>query len=385
MKRKRLMIPGPTEVSDEALECMSLPIQPHYGDKWMEIYTETQKKLRKIFKTENDIIIYTATGSGAIESAISSAIDPGDKVLICHNGYFSQRLIDMVQLWGGEPVILEARLNQSFDTSKVTETINLYTDLKMIAMVHVETSTGVENNIKQICDIANKNNIVTLVDCVASLGGTELNVDDWHVDFAATGSQKCFESPAGLSFLSVSEKAWDAVSQKKSKIGGWYLNLSNIRKYQKKWSHWHSHGPNTAPVSLYLALNVSLDRILKEGLGERIMRHEKMTGAVRKTLETLGLKLFADDKIASKTLTSFLLPEKINALDFIGLMREKYDIFVSGDVGYVDNQLIRLGHMGITASASFLTPTFEALEASLNSLNFEFSERNAKKIFTENI
>ena len=378
------MIPGPVEVGSEALDRLSHPIQPHYGDEWMEIFNSTIKKLKKVFSTSNDIIIFAGTGSAAIESAISSTLEPNDKVLVCQNGYFSERLVEMITSWGGVPIIIKSEMNQAIDPTKVLETLKKDKEIKLMVLVHVETSTGVENPVKEICKIAKSEGLMTLVDSIAGLGGSELLIDNWEIDFAATASQKCLESPAGLSFLSISSKAWEVILSNTSLINGWYLSLKNIKKYQKKFAEFrHSHGPNTAPVSLYMALNCSLDKILKEGLKERIKRHEKMAKLVRKTLESIGINLFVCEKFACNTLTSFVLPDNINASQFLNLMRHKYNILLSGDVGQVDKQLIRFGHMGISATPEYLLPTFIAIERSLEELGFDFKNKGVEKIFSD--
>ena len=381
-KIKRLMIPGPTEISKDASDCLALPIQPHYGDEWVKIYKDTLKKLKKIFVTSNDIVIFAGTASAAIESAISSTLQPGDKVLVCHNGLFSERVIEIIKSWGGNPVIVESKLNQAINPKTVSIELERDKKIKMVAIVHVETSTGVENPVKEVCRIARENNIITLVDSVAGLGGCEIPVDNWKIDLVITGSQKCLESPTGLSFLSISKKAWRLINQKNTIIGGWYLNLKNIKAYQEKWAHWHLHGPNSAPVSLYMALNCSIDKILHEGLNERIKRHENTSIRIRRTLEILGLKLFVDDRFACKTLTSFLLPKNINPSDFLNLMRDEHNTILAGDVGYVNKQLIRFGHLGRSASDDYLSPTFDALENSLGRLGFQFKNKGATNIFS---
>ncbi len=377
----KLMIPGPTEISPESLAAMAQPITPHYGQQWGLFYNQTIEKLKKIFKTKNDILVYAGTGSAAIESAICSLIEPGDKVAICHNGYFSHRIIDMVKNWDGIPVIIESPLNQGVNPADVKTALKSNGEIKLLIVVHVETSTGVENDIKSICKEASDLGITILVDAVASLGGSDLPGDEWGIDLIATSSQKCLEGPTGLGFLSISEKALNQIRNRKTKVKGWYLNINNIRAYQEKWASWHGHGPNSAPVALYKALNVSLDKILLETMPTRIARHSKISNATKATLKEMGLELFATPTSACKTLTSFLLPKSIDPQQFKNKMLQEYDILIAGDVGYVNPSLIRLGHMGLCASSDHLQETFKAIEASLTSLNHELPSKNADQIF----
>ena len=383
MNSKILMTPGPTEVSAEALKQLAQPMKPHFGKEWVELYSDVIAKLKIVFNTDNDIIVLTASSSAAIECAISSVIEPGEKVLICHNGFFAERIKEIVISWGGEPVLLYESFYQAIYPMEVEKVLNTNKSIRSIVWVHNETSTGVVNPVKAICKIANEQKIISIVDSVSGIGGSDFQADNWNVDIAITGSQKCLEAPAGLSFLSVSNNAWEKIHSRKSVINGWYLNLNNINDYREKWADWHPQGPNTASVSLYLALNASLDKIIQEGLNERIDRHKRMAFAFRQSIKSLGLKLFANELAASNTLTSFLLDKNINAPRLLELMENEHNIILAGDLGYVDKQLIRVGHMGITASKEYLSPTLVALEKTLETLNFPFKERKAFKLFND--
>ncbi len=371
----KLLIPGPTEVRQGCLDELSRPISPHYGNDWVKLYNNVIDKLKIIFNTKNDVIIFSATASAAIESAISSLINTGDKVLICHNGFFSNRIKEIVLSYGGHPILVKSNFNQSVNIMDVKKKLNNHNDIRLLALVHVETSTGVVNNVKEICEIAKNLKILTLIDSVAGLGGTELLVDKWNIDFAISGSQKCLQSPAGLSFLSVSKNAWHHIDNN-PRQKGWYLNLKNIRNYQSKWSDWHPQGHNTAPVSLYKSLNYSLEEIIKEGLNDRYIRHKLMKSSVRKSLHLMGLTLYASEKNASQTVTSFILPKYINANDFLTLMRNEHKIILGGDLGYINNQLIRIGHMGISASENSLLPMFIGIYKTLKKLGYNFKNKD---------
>jgi aspartate aminotransferase-like enzyme len=349
MKKKLLMIPGPVTLSNQILKILSLPIQPHYGEEWKRIYLKLIKKIKKVFNTNNKIIIFSGTGSLAIEAAIASSLKPKDEILICYNGYWSERIYEMSKSWNLKIIFLRENFDKPIDPNKLEEILKKKNKIKLITVVHVETSTGIENPIEEICKIAKKYQKLILVDSVAGLGATNIQIDKWKIDFLATSSQKCLSGPAGLGFLIISQNGIKAINNGKHK--GWALNLKNIMNFQKKWKDWHPHGPQTAPVSLYMAISKSIDDIIKEKLSNRIIRHNKIKNYFRSELKKNHLELFVkEDKNASSTLTTFLLPKKINLNKFLEHINKKFDIILSGDLGFVNPNLVRVGHMGVSAT-----------------------------------
>ena len=272
MNKNLLMIPGPTEVKDSVLKELSSPIEPHYGKEWSSRYFNIVNKLKNIFQTNNDIIALTASSSAAMDCALSALIAKGDRIILCHNGFFAERIKEIIISWGGDPVLFSGPFDKSIDVEKLKLFIQKNGDVKAIVCVHNETSTGVENPIKKICKIAKEYDLITIIDSVSGLGGSRLEVDKWDIDVAITGSQKCLEGPAGLAIMSVSNKFWSLIKKRKNPISGWYLNLMVIRDYQEKWTDWHPHGPATAAVSLFKALDKSLDNIINEGLEKKISK-----------------------------------------------------------------------------------------------------------------
>ncbi len=381
MKHKILMIPGPTEVSIEVLAKLALPVEPHYGDEFVKLYFEVVAKLKKIFETSNDIFILAATSSAAMESAVNCAVEKGDKVLVCHNGFFGERFKEIVESVGAIPVLLKADADKPIEPNRVKKVLEDNREINTITVVHNETSTGVENPIEEICEIAFKRGILTIIDSVSGLGGANFSADKWKIDLALSGSQKCLEAPAGLSFLSISEKAWQRFRGRKTKIHGWYLNLLNLKKYQEQWQNWHPQGPNTAPVSLYLALDAALDRIIREGLEERIKRHEKIAKALRCALRKIGLELFVEDRFASKTVTAVKLPPTVNGEQLRKVIADDFNILLSGGLGETKDSVVRIGHMGMTAQSKYILPTLKALERTLSKLGFTVKEGRAQKTF----
>lgn len=377
------MIPGPTEVSERAREQMSLPMQPHYGGDWCKTYFDVVDKLKKVFQTKNDLFVLAATSSSAMEVAVSHAVEPGEEILICNNGVFGDRFTEMAELHGAKIITTKSEYGTPITGEQVRRTLAEHPQVKALAIVHNESSTAVESSLKEITAAAQDAGVLTIVDCVSSMGGVDVRTDDLGIDFCISGSQKCFGAPAGLAFISVSERAWSAIAARKAPVPSWYLNLGILKKYQQEWANWHPQGPNTAPVSLYLALSQSLDEILAEGLASRFERHVRARDAFRAAVKAMGLTPFVSDEWASKTLTAVCLPEGINGEDLRNNIEKKHDILLAGGLGATANTVVRVGHLSMTASSEYLVPTLKALECELLALGAKVSTGVAACKFIE--
>lgn len=355
------MIPGPTPVENSVLKIYSNQVEPHYGENWKKKYNIIIKKLSKIINTKNEPYIIPGSGTYAMEIAISSLLKKNEHVLICYNGYWAERLKEICLSHGLKVNLLKSKFNQPIDIKKLEQKLINNKKINMVLFVHVETSTGLENPISEISKICHKYNVLSLVDSVGGFGGVKINFHKMKIDILATSSQKCLNVPAGLGILFLSKKAKKIQLIKKLNTG-WTLNLNNIDKYKKNWKKWHPHGPTTAPVSIYLALERSIDLILKEGLKNRYKRHLRIKEYLRKKLTKKKLELFIkNDQFASSVLTTFLLPKKIQLSNFVSKMKKKYNITVSGDLGYVDKRLVRISHMGSQANFKDVNRTLNAI------------------------
>lgn len=379
----RLMIPGPTEVSLKAREKMSLPMQPHYGTDWCRLYFDTVDKLKQVFQTKNDLFILAATSSSAMEVAVSHAVEPGEEILICNNGVFGDRFTEMAELHGAKIITAKSRYGDPITGEQVRRALAEHPQVKALAIVHNESSTAVESNLAEITAAAQERGILTVADCVSSMGGVDVPTDKLGIDFCISGSQKCFGAPAGLAFISVSKKAWDAIANRREPVRSWYLNLSILKKYQQQWANWHPQGPNTSPVSLYLALSQALDEILKEGLKARFERHIRARDAFRAAVKAMGLTPFVCDKWASKTLTAVTLPDGIDGAKLRNNIEQKHNILLAGGLGATANTVVRVGHLSMTASGEYLIPTLEALEQELLALGAKINTGAPACRFTE--
>ena len=370
MRRKILMIPGPTEVSEEVREEIGKPVSPHYGSDWVGIYKETIGLLRTIFRTSGDMFVLVGSSSAAMEASVMSAIEPGDKILVELSGNFGLRFKEIAEAQGGKVVPLNVELGNAVDPDEVRSVLEQDRKIKAMTLVHNETSTGVTNPVKELGDIAKEHGLLYLVDAVSSLGGIELRTDEWNIDFCITGSQKCLETPPGLAMMSVSDNAWKAMERRKEPIRGWYLNLQNLRRYMIMWADWHPHGPETMATSLFKGLRVALGKILEEGLENRWERHKRAGMAMRSAVRAMGLEPFANDQIASNTLTSVRIPQGVKGTDLLKVMEDEHGMLIAGGVGPTAGKIFRIGHMGATASANYILPAVSSLEISLKKLGW---------------
>jgi len=370
VRRKILMIPGPTEVSEEVREEIGKPVSPHYGSDWVGIYKETIGLLRTIFRTSGDMFVLVGSSSAAMEASVMSAIEPGDKILVELSGNFGLRFKEIAEAQGGKVVPLNVELGNAVDPDEVRSVLEQDRKIKAMTLVHNETSTGVTNPVKELGDIAKEHGLLYLVDAVSSLGGIELRTDEWNIDFCITGSQKCLETPPGLAMMSVSDNAWKAMERRKEPIRGWYLNLQNLRRYMIMWADWHPHGPETMATSLFKGLRVALGKILEEGLENRWERHKRAGMAMRSAVRAMGLEPFANDQIASNTLTSVRIPQGVKGTDLLKVMEDEHGMLIAGGVGPTAGKIFRIGHMGATASANYILPAVSSLEISLKKLGY---------------
>jgi aspartate aminotransferase-like enzyme len=356
-------------------------MKPHYGDEFADFYFKVVAKVKKVFQTQYDLFILAATSSAAMEMAVSHALEPGEKVLICNNGFFGDRFEEMAVSLGANPVTTRSEYGLPITADQVRRALEQHPDVKALTLVHNESSTAVESELSGLMALAREKGVLTIVDCVSSMGGVDIPTDELGIDFCLSGSQKCFGAPAGVAFISVSPRAWKTFLARREPVRAWYLNLNILKKYQEKWRHWHPQGPNTAPVSLYLALDRALDEILEEGLPQRFARHTRARDAFRAAMRAMGLSLFVDDRWASRTLTAVRLPDGIDGAKLRQRILDRHDILIAGGLGPTANTVIRVGHLALTASSEYLLPTIEAIESELLALGARVPKGAAAQAF----
>ncbi|HIQ32705.1 MAG TPA: alanine--glyoxylate aminotransferase family protein [Methanothermococcus okinawensis] len=363
---KLLMIPGPTMVSSEVLNTMAYPVIGHRTEEFRVLLEDTVEKMKKVFITQGDVYIITGSGTAAMDMAIANTVERGDKVLTICNGNFGERFSKIVEVYRGDVVKLEYPWGKGARPEDVKRILEENPDIKAVTVVHNETSTGVRNPIKEIGEIVKDYNALYIVDTVSSLGGDYVDVDRFHIDICVTGSQKCLGAPPGVSAISISEKAWDVINSTESK--SFYLDIKAYRdRFESK-----RESPYTPAVPLIYALNKALDRVLEEGLENRVKRHERMARATVAGLEAMGIELFAEEWARSITVTSAKYPEGIEDKKFRGILSNRYKVVIAGGQGQVSGKIFRIGHMGEVREIHILG-TLAAIEMAFKELGYEAS------------
>lgn len=365
MKDKQfLMIPGPTPVPERALLAMAKHPMGHRSSEFSAIMKEVYQDLKWLFQTEEDVFVYTASGTGAMEAAIFNLVNPGDKVLSLVIGNFSERWAKIAAMkgadvekinfeWGTavDPAVLKQRLDQ--DTNK---------EIKFVTLIHNETSTGVTNDLQTLAAIIREHGAISIVDGVTSVGALPVKMDEWGVDILISGSQKGFMIPPGLAFLACSKKAWKAYENCKNP--SFYFNFGANKKAVAENST-----PYTPNVSLIVALRETLIMMKEEGLDNIYSRHAKLASMVRNGVKELGYKLYVeDDAVGSKVITAIWPPEGISVPDLRKTLNKDYNIVVANGQGKLENQVFRIGHLGFVSERDVIM-ALGALGAATKKLN----------------
>ncbi len=358
-----LFIPGPASVSFEVMEAMGHPITPHYGDDFVAAYNRSIECMQQIFMTKNDLYLVVGPGTAAIDAALTSALPDGARVLVLTNGFFGERFVEMCQMHRAETEQMEFAPGEPIDASRVADRLAQGPQFDAVVWVHHETSMGVLNPVEPIAAAAREHGALSIVDAVASIGGTEMRVDDWGVDLCVTVGNKCLATPPGISAISVSDVAWDVIDRNDN-TRGWYLDLRVWRKYRQDWPVWHPY-PTTVPTNVLYALRVGLEQVLAEGLEQRLTRTAEAAQAVRRGLRQVGFEMFADDAWASPITTSVKAHPAVPADELLGYLLKTHNIHLSGGIGPMHGKIFRVGHMGRAIERDEVELLLHAIEEGL--------------------
>jgi aspartate aminotransferase-like enzyme len=347
------MIPGPVSLSTDVLLEIAQPLIGHRTPEFTEILMECLENMKEIFKTKNDVVLITGSGTAGMDAAIASTIEEGDEYVCITGGKFGERMAEIVESYGGIARKVEVTWGKAVDPVDVEKEVE-NSNAKAITLTHNETSTGVLHNAEAIGAIAREYDLLFIMDGITSVGSDYVEVDKWGVDICIAGSQKCLAAPPGLAMLSVSDRAWDVISENKTK--NFYLNLTSYKRSLQK-----NTTPFTPSVTLVYGLSKALKAVMDEGLENRIRRHRTLAKATREAVKAMNLELFADESCASNTVTSIKIPEGLSDDDIRGEMKRKYGILVAGGQGQVKGKIFRIGHMGNVDYLELIS-VFSALE-----------------------
>ncbi len=362
-----LMIPGPTPVPERSLLALAKHPIGHRSGEFSQIFAEVTEKLKWLHQTTNDVLILTASGTGAMEAAIINFLSKGDRVLVGENGKFGQRWGDICDAYGLKAERIKAEWGQALDPEVFRE--KLETDrektIKAVIITHSETSTGVLNDLATINrHVKAHGEALIIVDAVTSLGATNVPVDEWGLDVVGSGSQKAYMIPPGLGFVAVSQRAWEAY--KKADLPRYYLDLGKARKDAQK-----NTTPFTASVNMIVALRESLQMMQEEGLANIFARHRRHCLATRNGIKALGLPLLTSDDCASPAITA-VAPVTVDAEKVRSVMKKNFAIALAGGQDHLAGKIFRMGHLGYVSDRDILT-AIGALEATLQILGYDFT------------
>ena len=362
-----LMIPGPTPVPEQVLLAMAKHPIGHRSGDFSKVIAEVTEGLKWLHQTQNDVLILTSSGTGAMEAGIINFLSPGDRVLVGTNGKFGDRWGQICDTYGLNATRISAEWGKPLDPEEFRKHLESDTEkqIKAVIVTHSETSAGVLNDLETINrHVKAHGEALIMVDAVTSLGATSVPIDAWGLDVVASGSQKGYMLPPGLGFVAVSPKAWEAYPN--AKLPRFYLDLGKYRKEAAKNSH-----PFTPPVNMFFGLQVALQMMKKEGLENIFARHHRQMNATRAAMRALNLPLFAPDHAASPAITS-VAPMGVEAEQIRSVMRKQFDIALAGGQDHLKGKIFRIGHLGFVSDRDILT-ALGALEATLQTLNYDFT------------
>jgi pyridoxamine--pyruvate transaminase len=356
---------GPVEVMPRTLRDVARPVLYHYDPAFLEVFARTSDLLKRVYRTEHDVVIMQGEAILGLEAAAACLISPGDKVLNLVSGVFGKWFQDFIERYGGETVELAVPYDEAIDPDEVRRSLSANPGVKFLSVVHSETPSGTHNPVREIGIVAREFGVLTLVDTVSGLGGELLSPEEWGMDVAVAGPQKCLGGTPGLSLLAVSPTAWAAMEARRpGPLRGSFLSILD-------WKHaWLEQGrfPYTPSVTEIYALESVLEHALETGMDTFAARHQTIARACRVGVRALGLELWpAREEIAASCVTAVKTPPGLDEAELRRLMRHRYGVAISPGYGQLMGKLFRLGHMGpAQVHPTTLAAQLAILERALN-------------------
>jgi len=365
MQRKLLMIPGPIEFEPEVMDAMSIPTPSHVEPDFIESFGRVLEMMKQVWMCPSgQPFVVAGTGTLAMDIAGSNLIEPGDHALVISTGYFGQRYSDLLKRYGANVTLLTAPVGDIVPMDEIEATLKKR-KYKLMTFTHVDTSTSVLNDPKPIGDLGKKYDVLTVIDGVCSVAGEEIQQEAWGIDVVLTASQKAVGVPPGLALMVVSQKAMSVWKNRSTPVGNYYADWGNWLPIMEAYLQRKPSYFGTPAVNLILALEKSLQLILKEGVEQRIERHRKAGYAFREGLKSLGLKIIpVKNSVAANTLSAPYFPEGIRGAVIISGILDKGVVVAGGLLPEIKSTYFRVGHMGMVSKKEIVT-TLNAIEASL--------------------
>jgi alanine-glyoxylate transaminase/serine-glyoxylate transaminase/serine-pyruvate transaminase len=345
MPQRILLGPGPSMVYPSVTRAMTAPMVGHLDPTFVALMDRIQDLLRYLFQTDNALTLpISGTGSAAMETCVANMVEPGDRVLICVEGYFGLRIADMARRYGGEVATITRPWGEVFSADDVRHALD-QRSADVVAIVHGETSTGVMQPIPEIAQVVREHGAVLIVDTVASLGGAPFKTDEWGVDVAYTGSQKCLSCPPGISPVTFGPRSVEKLDQRKTPVANWYLDMTMLRDYWGAPRKYH----HTAPISANYALYESLRLIKAAGLEQQWARHRQVAEMMWEGLESMGLSMHVPLEHRLPSLTTVCVPDGVDEGAIRRQLLLNYNIEIAGGLGELAGKVWRVGLMGYSA------------------------------------
>ena len=358
-----LRTPGPIPIPDEILQASAKQMINHRGPEFQDLVNNITQGLKQVYRTKNDVLTLTGSGTGSMEAAIVNTLSPGDTVLSVSIGVFGDRFAQIAEAYGAKVEKLTFPWGTAIDPNVLKETLDKMPNVKAVLVTHNETSTGVTNDLESVGKVIKDADKLLIVDAISSLSSLPFYTDDWGCDVVAAGSQKGWMVAPGLSFLSMSERAWSAF--KESRMPKFYWDVGKAKSYLDR-----GQTPWTPAIAIMYGLEVSLKMLIDEGLDNVYDRHKARGDKVREGVNNIGLELFAAESCASNTVTSVHIPDGIEAKELLGSLRTDYDVVIAGGQGSLDGKIMRIGHMGYVPDKD-LTEALGSLKSGLDKAGFQ--------------
>jgi alanine-glyoxylate transaminase/serine-glyoxylate transaminase/serine-pyruvate transaminase len=353
-----LLGPGPSNPYPEVMEAFQRPVLGHLDPDFLVVLDEIADRLRAVFRTANELTLpISGTGSAGMEACFVNLLEPGDTAIIGVNGVFGERMCEVARRAGAEVIRVEQTWGRAIDPQQLLDAQARVPHARLVAVVHAETSTGVENEIEPLAALQQTDTLL-LVDTVTSLGGIPVDVDGWGIDAVYSGTQKCLGVPPGLSPVSFSPRAVERVRARTTPAQSWYLDLALLADYVGTARRYH----HTAPISMLYALHAGLGVLLEEGLDAAHARHRHAGGLLQEALPAFGFRQFAEERRLPE-LTSVWLPDGVDDAKVRGELRTRFAIEVGGGLGALAGKGWRIGLMGHSARERSVVALVGALRA----------------------
>ncbi|WP_169976420.1 pyridoxal-phosphate-dependent aminotransferase family protein [Tautonia rosea] len=356
-----LLGPGPSNVHPRVLSALGMPLVGHLDPEFVSLMDEMQGMLRQVFRTENPLTLaVSGTGSAGMEAVVVNVIEPGDKMLVCVNGVFGGRMVDVAQRAGAEVTAIERPWGEVFDPQEVEDAIKKVGP-KLVGIVHAETSTGAHQPVQEIARIAHDHGAMIAIDTVTSLAGVPVEIDAWDIDAVYSGTQKCLSCPPGLAPVSFGPRAIEAIKNRKSKVQSWYLDMTMIGRYWGSDRFYH----HTAPINMNFALREALALVLEEGLDARFARHALNARALATGLKAMGIDYVTAEGHRLPQLNCVSIPEGVDDLAVRKRLLHDWNVEIGGGLGDLKGRAWRIGLMGYGSRRESVTLVLAALETCL--------------------